>query len=157
NLEAKNYEGARNDEGRGGDGDKEVNGRGYGAQVSSRIDRVCSDKSEYHRVKDGVGVMMAHDAGQATAGYHGRLGADELDRGHHRKRHRSGPEGGKAQSGAGARVGCNPGRVIVGGAGDDAWSDYFQSLEKEIGFALSFENRALGATTALPFAGRWRR
>jgi hypothetical protein len=70
--------------------------------------------------------VLPQDAGQAAAGDHADLGADELDRPHHREGEQRGPERRESERRSSLRIRADARRIVVRRASDEAGSELRQ-------------------------------
>src|SRR5947209_19684778 len=88
-------------------------------------------------------IMPARIARNAMPGDAADTRGNFLDRRHQRKRQQHGPADAVTELRAGLAVGADAGRIVVGGAGDEARSETFQKATKPEWFVALVFRRLL--------------
>ena len=100
--------------------DQQLQRRGHRAEIGAEIDDIRHEQQPDDRAQQPGRVMRADVAGNALAGHPAHARADLLDRRHQREAEQHHPAQRVAELRARLRVGGDPARIVVGGAGDQS-------------------------------------
>jgi len=93
------------------------------AETSAEIENVGDAQQRNDSVKQRLGIVFADVFSDALAGDPAQARTDFLDRRHQRKRKQHGPQHARAELRADLGVRGDAARIVVRGAGDQAWAE----------------------------------
>jgi hypothetical protein len=103
---------------------EKAQGGRHRAKISADIDDVGEQKQTNEPIEQSERVVLAHVARQAHSGHAADLRADHLNGAHQRVGQEQRPNQAQSKLGAGLRIGCDAAGIVIGGAGDEAGSQY---------------------------------
>ena len=98
-------------------------GGAHRAEIRPEVDHVGDQEQAHERIEEPRRIMAPHVGGEAPACHPPDIGADHLDRAHQRVGEKQRPDQAVAELSASLRIGRNSARIVVGSAGDEAWTE----------------------------------
>ena len=124
----------------------------HAAEIRGDVDHIGDDQQGASRPEHPRGIAAPDDARETSAGRQAEACAHQLNRGHERKREQRRPQRQVAEGGAGDGVCGDAGRVVVGGAGDQARAEVCEESPEFV--VVGGCGRHTGDTTGSGGSGR---